>query len=197
MIRNNLIKKFLVVPIFFLMLIPMPNIYAEHVLDIEAFAQYLDITQLESEKFILKVDGNSFDIYYGYHGSLDAMGSEFQDPTLEKIIVNDERKSLEITMSEVPESTDFWVRTPFEVITAEKENYQVLVDGVDTGYDVMKFPNDYVIGVFIPENTKHIEIIGTKVIPEFGPLSILILGVAIGSIAYLSKKSPFGRILLK
>ena len=61
----------------------------------------------------------------------------------------------------------------------------------------MKFPNDYVIGVFIPENTKHIEIIGTKVIPEFGPLSILILGVAIGSIAYLSKKSPFGRILLK
>jgi len=197
MIRNNLIKKFLVVLIFFLMLIPMPNIYAEHVLDIEAFAQYLDITQLESEKFILKVDGNSFDIYYGYHGSLDAMGSEFQDPTLEKIIVNDERKSLEITMSEVPESTDFWVRTPFEVITAEKENYQVLVDGVDTGYDVMKFPNDYVIGVFIPENTKHIEIIGTKVIPEFGPLSILILGVAIGSIAYLSKKSPFGRILLK
>ena len=197
MIRNNLIKKFLVVLIFFLMLIPMPNIYAEHVLDIEAFAQYLDITQLESEKFILKVDGNSFDIYYGYHGSLDAMGSEFQDPTLEEIIVNDERKSLEITMSEVPESTDFWVRTPFEVITAEKENYQVLVDGVDTGYDVMKFPNDYVIGVFIPENTKHIEIIGTKVIPEFGPLSILILGVAIGSIAYLSKKSPFGRILLK
>jgi predicted secreted protein with PEFG-CTERM motif len=189
-------KKFLLVPVFVLMLIPMPNIYAEHVLDIEAFAQYLDISQIESEKFILEVDGNSYDIYYGYHGSLDAMGSEFQDPTLEEIIVNDQRNSLEITMSAVPERTDFWIRTPFEVITAEKENYQVLVDGVDTGYDVMKFPNDYVIGVFIPENTKHIEIVGTKVIPEFGSLSILILGVTVSSLVYLNRKSPF-RLTMK
>lgn len=185
-------KMFLLVSMFILVFTPIQNIYAEHVLDIEAFAQYLDISQINSEKFILVIDGNSYDIYYGYHGSLDAMGSDFQDPTLLEIIVNDERKSLEITMSDVPESTDFWVRTPFEVITAEKENYQILVDGVDTGYDIMKFPNDYVIGVFIPEDAKHIEIIGTQVIPEFGPLSILILGVAIGSMAYLIRKSPFG-----
>jgi len=190
-------KIFLLAPVFVLMFIPIQNIQAEHVLDFEAFAQYLDISQIESEKFILEVGGNSYDIYYGYHGSLDAMGSDYQDPTLEKIVVNDERKSLEITMSDVPERTDFWIRTPFEVITAEKENYQVLVDGVDTGYDIMKFPNDYVIGVFIPEDAKYIEILGTQVIPEFGPLSILILVVAIGSMAYMSRKIPFGQILQK
>ena len=190
-------KIFFLMLIFFVMLVPMSNIYAEHVLDIEAFAQYLDISQLENEKFILEVEGNSYDIYYGYHGSLDAMGSDYQDPTLSEIIVNDERKSLEITMSDVPERTDFWIRTPFEVITAEKENYQVLVDGVDTGYDIMKFPNDYVIGVFIEEDTKHIEIIGTQVIPEFGSLSILILGMAVGSIVYLVRKSPLGVNLTK
>ena len=178
-------------PIFFLLLVPMHNIYAEHVLDIEAFAQYLDISQIESEKFILEVDGDSYDIYYGYHGSLDAMGSDFQDPTLSEIILNEERKSLEITMSDVPERTDFWVRTPFEVITADKEKYQVLIDGVDTGYDIIKFPNDYVIGMFIEEDTKHIEIIGTQVIPEFGSLSIIILGVAIVSMVYMSRKIPF------
>ena len=185
-------KKFLLIPLFFLLLIPVSNIYGEHVLDIEAFAQYLDISQLESEKFILEVDGNSYDLYYGYHGSLDAMGSDYQDPTLAGIIVNEERKSLEITMSEVPERTDFWVRVPFEVIIAEKENYQILVDGVDTGYDLMKFPNDYVIGLFIEENAQHIEIVGTKVIPEFGAISILILGVAIIGTIYLVRKSPFG-----
>jgi len=177
---------------FFLLLIPMQTIFAEHVLDIEVFAQYLDISQIESEKFILEVNGNSYDLYYGYHGSLDAMGSDFQDPTLSEIIVNEERKSLEITMDNVPERTDFWVRAPFEVITAEKEKYQVLVDGVDTGYDIMKFPDGYVVGVFIPKDTKHIEIIGTQVIPEFGPLSILILGMAFGSIIYLIRKSPLG-----
>ena len=182
--------RFLFVLIFFLSLFPISNVYAEHLLDVEAFAQYLDISQLESEKFVLEIDGNSYDIYYGYHGSLDAMGSDFQNPTLSEIIVNQERQSLEITMIEVPERTDFWVRTPFEVITAEKENYQVLVDGVDTGYDLMKFPNDYVIGVFIPENTEHIEIVGTTVIPEFGTLTILILSVSLFSIIFMVRKSP-------
>ncbi|MFQ5440003.1 MAG: PEFG-CTERM domain-containing protein [Nitrosopumilaceae archaeon] len=176
--------------LFFVLIIPVSNVYAEHVLS-EAFAQYLDISQIESEKFVLEVDGNSYDIYYGYHGSLDAMGSDFQEPTLSEIIVNNERNSLEITTSEVPEKTDFWVRTPFEVIFAEKENYQVLVDGVDTGYDLMKFPNDYVIGLFITEETKHIEIIGTKVIPEFGPIAILILIIAMGVVVYTVSKSPF------
>lgn len=190
-------KKFFFMPLFLILLIPWSNAYGEHIFDRDAFAQYLDISQIESEKFVLEADGNSYDIYYGYHGSLDAMGSDYQDPTLSEITINDERKSLEITMSEVPERTDFWVRTPFEVITAEKENYQVFVDGVDTGYDLMKFPNDYVIGVFIPENTKHIEIVGTQVIPEFGPLSILILGAAVGGIVYLVRKSPFGVNLAK
>jgi len=190
-------KKFFFVPLFFLLLIPISNVYAEHVLDIEAFAQYLDISQIESGKFVLEVDGNSYDIYYGYHGSLDAMGSEFHDPTLSEIILNEERKSLEITMSEVPERTDFWVRVPFEVITAEKENYQIIVDGVDTGYDLMKFPNDYVIGLFIEEDTSHIEIVGTKVIPEFGAISILILGVAVFGIVFLVRKSPFGANLTR
>lgn len=158
----------------------------------EAFAQYLDISQIESDKFVLEVEDQSFDIYYGYRGSLDDMGGEYHDATLSEIIVNEERKSLEITMSEVPERTDFWVRVPFEVITAEKENYQVFVDGVDTGYDLMKFPDDYVIGFFIEEETKHIEIVGTQVIPEFGTISILILGISILGIVYLVRKSPFG-----
>ncbi len=166
-------------------------VYAEHVLDIEAFAQYLDISQLEGGKFVLEIDGNSYDLYYGYHGSLDAMGGDFQDPTLSEIIVNPERKSLEITLSEVPERTDFWIRTPFEVISAEKENFQVLVDGVDTGYDLMKFPNDYVVGVFIPENTKHIEVVGTTVIPEFGTVSVLIFGLSLFGIVFLGRNLLF------
>ena len=177
----------MIVLVLFFAIFPNSSVYAEHVLDIEAFAQFLDISQLESEKFILEIDGKSYDIYYGYHGSLDAMGGDFQDPTLSEIIVNMERKSLEITMIEVPERTDFWIRTPFEVINAEKENFQVFVDGVDTGYDLIKFPKDYVIGVFIPEETKHIEVVGTTVIPEFEMFSILILALALFGIVFLGR----------
>jgi predicted secreted protein with PEFG-CTERM motif len=185
-------KKFLLIPMLFLMLIPFTNVYAEHVLDVEAFAQYLDIAQLEAEKFVLEIDGNSYDLYYGYHGSLDAMGTDFEEPTVSEIILNVERKSLEVSFEAVPEKTDFWVRIPFEVLTADQEKYQLLINEIDTGYDLMKMPDGYVVGFIISEDTKHIEIIGTKVIPEFGALSILVLGVAVVSIIYLARKSPFG-----
>jgi hypothetical protein len=46
-------KKFLLIPMLFLMLIPFTNVYAEHVLDVEAFAQYLDIAQLEAEQMFM------------------------------------------------------------------------------------------------------------------------------------------------
>jgi len=92
-------------------------------------------------------------------------------------------------MADVPEKTDFWVRMPDAVISAENENYIVLVDGVDTGYDLMKFPNDHVIGFFITEDTKNIEIIGTSVIPEFGSIAIMILGVSILGVIYYSRRS--------
>jgi len=66
-----------------------------------------------------------------------------------------------------------------------------LVNDVDTRYDLMKFPNDYVIGFFITEDTKNIEIIGTRVIPEFGAITILILILSISGIILFSKKIGF------
>jgi len=163
--------------------------FAEHVFNPDAFAQYLDISQLESDKVTLTFDGKPYDLYYGYHGSLDALGSDSVFPTLSTMKINEEKKSLEITMADVPEKTDFWVRMPDAVISAENENYIVLVDGVDTGYDLMKFPNDHVIGFFITEDTKNIEIIGTSVIPEFGSIAIMILGFSILGVIYYSRRS--------
>ncbi|MDH3677775.1 MAG: PEFG-CTERM domain-containing protein [Nitrosopumilus sp.] len=161
-------------------------------MDIEAFAQYLDISQLEAEKFELEVDENSYVLYYGYHGSLDDSAlDDFKEPIV-AVALNQERKSIEFAFEEVPEKTDFWVRIPFEVLTAEKEKYQVFVNELDTGYDLMKMPDGYVVGLIISEDTKHVEIIGTNVIPEFGAISILIFGIAVFGIVFLVRKSPAG-----
>ena len=178
---------------FLLLLIPISNVYAEHVLGIEAYGQFLDISQLEAEKSSFEFDGISYDIYYGYHGSLDnPMTEDSGDPTVTGLIINQERKSIEVAFEEVPETTDFWVRIPFDVLTADKEQYQVFINGEDTGYDLMKMPDGYVVGMIISEDTQHVEIIGTKVIPEFGTVAILVLGVAILGIVYLVRKSPLG-----
>ena len=174
-----------------LLVIPASNYaFAEHIFNPDAYAQYLDISQIESEKVTFEFDEKTYDIYYGYRGSLDSMGANHQYPILSSMNINQERKSIEIIMEDVPEKTDFWVRTPEDVLYAEGEKFKVIVDGVDTGYDLMKYPNDYVVGLVISEDTKKIEIIGTRVIPEFEGLTILILGVSILGIIYVAQKNP-------
>ena len=181
------------------LIIPASNYaYAEHIFNPEAYAQYLDISQIESEKVTFTFDEKSYDVYYGYRGSLDSMGSDEQYPILSSMKINEERKSIEIVMESVPEKTDFWVRTPEDVLYADGEKFKVLVDGVDTRYDLMKFPNDYVIGLVISEEAKNIEIIGTRVIPEFGAYSVLIFGLSILGLVYFVRKfsvaTPWTRI---
>jgi predicted secreted protein with PEFG-CTERM motif len=107
--------------------------------------------------------------------------------------INTEGKSIKVTMESVPTESVLWFRLPLEVISADNAKYQLLVDGMDTKYDLTKFPEEYALGMIIPKNTKHIEIIGTKVIPEFGALSITILAISFIGIIYVVK-SRFGSI---
>lgn len=180
-----------------LLIIPASNYaFAEHVFNPDAYAQYLDISQLEAEKVTFTFDEKSYDIYYGYHGSMDdSMTEDVGDPTVKEMNINQEGKSIEVTFEEVPETTDFWVRIPFEILTADKEKYQVLINGIDTGYDIMKMPDGYVVGMIISEDTKHVEIIGTNVIPEFGTYSVLILGISIVGLVFFARKFSFGNSL--
>ena len=177
------------------MVIIPTNVYAEHVLDIEAFGQYLDISQLESDKVTFVFDEKSYDIYYGYRGSLDDMSSHTSYPVLSSMNINEENKSIDIVMESVPEKTDFWVRMPDDVIYAENEKFTVIVDGIDTRYDLMKFPTDHVIGFIIDEDTKNIEIIGTRVIPEFGAYATLILAISIVGLVFFARKFSFANSL--
>jgi len=183
-------QNFAIVAILsFLIMLPA-NVYAEHIFeDVKAFAQYLDIAQLSSEKFVITVDDDSYDMYYGYHGSLDSMVSDDPQPKLSSMSINQERKSLEIIFDEVSTDSVFWVRMPYEVISAEKEHFQLFIDDIETQYDLTKFPNDYALGMIIPKGGEHIEIVGTKVIPEFGTIAMMVLAVAIISIVAVTAKS--------
>jgi len=170
-------------------MMPTP-VHAEHIFkDMEAFGQYFDIAQIMAEKIVFEIGDDTYDVYYGYKGSLDSMGGDFVPPTLDSMVINEERKSIQISMGEIPAKTDMWVRVPEEVLYAENEKYQILLNGKDIDYDLMKFTNDYVVGFVILEDSKNIEIIGTKVIPEFGTITMLVLVVAITSIIVVTAKS--------
>jgi predicted secreted protein with PEFG-CTERM motif len=177
-------------------LMPTSIAFGSHIFDDrDAFAQYLDIAQLTAEKYQLIVDEKTYDIYYGYHGSFEVDVEKISKelPKLESMSINTEGKSIKVTMESVPTESVLWFRLPLEVISADNAKYQLLVDGMDTKYDLTKFPEEYALGMIIPKNTKHIEIIGTKVIPEFGALSITILAISFIGIIYVVK-SRFGSI---
>lgn len=181
-----------------LILSPTSVTYAEHIFESnEAFAQHLDISQISAEKFVMKVDDDPYDMYYGYSGSIDSMGSDKPHPILSSMSINPERKSSEITFSEVRENSVFWVRMPDEVIFAEKGKFKVFVDDKDTLYDLTIRPDNVALGMIVPKDGQHVEIIGTKVIPEFGAFTILTLGISILVLIYFVRKSSFGRYFTK
>lgn len=81
------------------------------------------------------------------------------------------------------------------MLYAEGDEFTVLVDGVNTGYDTTTFPNDYSIGFIISETTEDIEIIGTKVIPEFGVFSVMILGISTLGLIFFMQRLSFRRVM--
>ena len=176
-------------------LIPTSVAFGSHIFDDNnAFAQYLDIAQLTAEKYQLKAGEKTYDIYYGYKGSFEIdVNKTDTSPILSSITINPERKSLEVTMESVSSDNVLWMRLPFELISADNAHYRLVIDGVDTQYDLTKFPNEYGIGVIIPKDTKHIEIIGTKVVPEFGVLSIAFLGISFIGIIFFAR-THFGTL---
>jgi predicted secreted protein with PEFG-CTERM motif len=187
------IKSKLCLIIISLTLIPTSTAFGSHIFDDRnTFAQYLDIAQLSSEKYLLKIDEKTYDIYYGYHGSFEVDVNKIGElPKLSTMNINPERKSLEITMESVSSNNVLWIRLPLEMISAENAQYRLVIDGVDTKYDLTKFPDQYALGMIIPKDAKHIEIIGTYVVPEFGVLSIVILGVSFIGIIYFARKQFF------
>ena len=171
-------------------LIMVPGtIHAEHIFtDVDVFAESLDIVQLSSDKFTITVDDVSYDLYYGYHGSFDSMTSDEPRPKLSTMSLNQERKSLEIIFDEVLEDSIFWVRLPDELISAEKGLFQVYVDGKDTKYELIQFPNDMSVGIIMPQDGEHVEIIGTRVIPEFFMMVLPIFTLSIILIIIMTRK---------
>ena len=175
------------------------NVYAEHVFkDREAFAQYLDTITSTGKSYTIEVDDNTFDIYWGGYGSLEIGGEalEVDEPTVSSMNLNVERKSLEIVLDPVADNKIFWVLLPLDVISAEGAQYKLFIDGVETEYDLTKFPGNYGLGMVLPPGAEHVEVIGTKVIPEFGVFSIMILGISILGLVYLMKKTSVGRLLM-
>ena len=183
--------KMIIFTLILSLLIMLPtSVYAEHVFeDTEAFAQIPDIVQLSSEKFVITIDDDSYDMYYGYHASLDSIVSDEPQPKISFMSINQDRISLEISFDEVSSDNVFWVAMPDEVISAEQGYFQLFIDDAETQYDLTRYPGVYALGMIIPNGTQHIEIIGTYLIPEFSMMVLSILAISILFTVAMTRKN--------
>ncbi|MFM7796571.1 MAG: hypothetical protein ACKO7N_07390 [Candidatus Nitrosotenuis sp.] len=142
---------------------------------------FLPVSFAESGIYPLVVDEKSFEIPYQVDGQIIAMK------------IDNESKSLLIGLNHVKEST-FRVSLPTELISATNDNFVVLVDGYESDFVLSNSENNPSIRVPISDSTEEIEIIGTRVIPEF-PLGILFVVAVMISLTIIMTKSnlPFFR----
>ena len=167
------------------------NVYVEHILDVEAFAQISDLIESTSQKFQLEVDGETFLIPYGYGGSMDSFNEEYPQPKVVSMNINKENKSLEIVLESVPERYTFWVILPEEIISHETEDYGLFVDGEERGYELAKSYHGFTLGFIVPEGATQVEITGTRVIPEFGAYATLIFAISVIGLILFARKFSF------
>jgi len=126
------------------------------------------------DTYHLEVDEHLYDLAYSLDGDMLAMA------------IDPELTSLLIGIENVKES-QFWIQLPNELISAESNEFAILVNGLEINYEMEINQNDIVLGFYLLEGTQEIEIIGTKVIPEFPFGSILILIMMIATVTTLTK----------
>jgi len=77
---------------------------------------------------------------------------------------------------------------PKKIIDAPGSLLTVKMDGFDTQCTQIETPSDRILDCAIPFDAKQLQIFGTVVIPEFGPITMLILTIGVIGTIFLSKK---------
>jgi predicted secreted protein with PEFG-CTERM motif len=106
------------------------------------------------------------------------------------IEIDEESKSVKFLLDYVT-GGDLLLQVPRSLIDADNDNFVVLLEASperQIDYEIVSSTIDYyTLKVSLPENAQTLTIIGTKVVPEFGVFSILVLVISIASIVIILK----------
>lgn len=113
--------------------------------------------------------------------------------TVSSMSVNTSDESLLVDMSTTGNGT-ITITLPRTLIDStvngQDDQFFVLFDGANVDFQESKSNTDRTLTIPFSDGTQEIEIIGTRVVPEFGPITALMLVIAIISIITISKTRP-------
>ncbi len=136
----------------------------------------------DSSEYILQVDQHTYSIHYAVNSNIIAME------------IDPETKSLLIGLENTHDS-QFTIRLEHELISAQNNEFVILVDGQEVHYNIISDSNSSTFEFFVPVSSEEVEIIGTHVIPEFPFGAIFGLVIMISSITIIAKtKASFFKL---
>ncbi|MDE1765145.1 MAG: PEFG-CTERM sorting domain-containing protein [Thaumarchaeota archaeon] len=145
---------------------------------IPSFAQSMNVYTVKNPQ-----GGQSYTINYSITGAV-----------INDIQVSTRETSLIILMNSTNDG-NLVVDLPRNLIDAKQgtsdDQFIVLVDDTYASFHETKTDTDRTLSIAFAGGTERIEIIGTQVLPEFGPMPLAILALSVVSIIAISAKSRF------
>lgn len=127
------------------------------------------------------MNGKSYPVNYSITGG-----------TIKDMSLDMAQTSLDIDLN-TTDNGNLTITLPRTVIDAKAgasdDQFFVLVDGADTTFQESKTDTDRTLSIPFTVGTEKIEILGTQVVPEFGPLSFIILAISVLSLVVISAKT--------
>ena len=142
----------------------------------ESHPEYLGIEN--PSEYVLTVDDHTFSVPYHVNSHVIAMAI---DPELKSLLIG-----LENTKDSV-----FVIDLNHEIISAENNDFAILVNGNYVDYEIVSDSDSSTLSFFVPEFTEEVEIVGTRVIPEF-PFGAIMGFVLLVSVVVLFPKLKSG-----
>jgi len=142
----------------------------------ESHPEYLGIEN--PSEYVLTVDDHMFSVPYHVNSHVIAMAI---DPELKSLLIG-----LENTKDSV-----FVIDLNHEIISAENNDFAILVNGNYVDYEIVSDSDSSTLSFFVPEFTEEVEIVGTRVIPEF-PFGAIMGFVLLVSVVVLFPKLKSG-----
>lgn len=127
----------------------------------------------------LQVDGNTYNIHYGFNLT-------YANAT--NVLLVPENNSMKINLKEVTTTDAMWIQFPQDLISADKNNFILYVNGEEKKYELATSGHFTIMGFMIPENTTLVEIHGTHVVPEFPMSATAALIISFTTILFFGAK---------
>jgi hypothetical protein len=134
-----------------------------------------EISAYAEKSYHFEIDEHVYDLEYNV------------DANVLEMALDQELNSFLIGIENTHDSL-FSIILPNEMISAENNEFAVLVNGLEVDYTLESTPSSSKISFFVFEGTQEIEIIGTHVIPEF-PFSVFALILLMTSAVILTKRT--------